>query len=83
MKEDAILGLVLISGKDLVEGCSIETNLELSDHGLIQFMLNCKREKCRSLSKAWNHRTANLEKWRKFVRLTGQRNPKMIFTQRY
>lgn len=35
MREDAILGLVLISGKDLVEGCSAETHLELSDHRVI------------------------------------------------
>lgn len=31
--------------------------------------IECKRDKCRSLSKAWNHRTASLEKLRIFVRL--------------
>lgn len=47
MREDAILGLVLISSKDLVEGQSVETDHELSDHRLIQLKLNCKRDKCR------------------------------------
>lgn len=35
VREDAILGLVLISGTDLLDGCSIETHLELSDHRVI------------------------------------------------
>lgn len=48
LREDAVLGLVLVSGKDLLEGRSIETYLEQSDHGLIQLMLNCKSDKCRS-----------------------------------
>lgn len=51
MREDAILGLVLISSKDLVEGQSVETDHELSDHKLIQLKLNCKRDKCRYLTK--------------------------------
>ena len=42
MREDAILGLAFISCNDLVEGRSIETSLELTDHGLIQFTLNAR-----------------------------------------
>lgn len=62
MREDAILGLVLISSKDLVEGQNVETDHELSDCKLIQLKLNCKRDKCRYLTKTWDCRTANLEK---------------------
>lgn len=62
MREDAILGLVLISSKDLVEGQNVETDHELSDRKLIQLKLNCKRDKCRYLTKTWDCRTANLEK---------------------
>lgn len=70
MREDAILGLVLISSKDLVEGQSVETDHELSDHKLIQLKLNCKRDKYRYLAKTWDCRTANLKEWGKLLRLT-------------
>lgn len=70
MDEDAISGLVLISGKGLVEGCSIETQQSQTNSAPVKLQEG-------QIARG----SQNMEKQR--MLMMGLRSPELIFTHRY